>query len=172
MHLLGLVPGSVLMCKCVGQFSCRGPACRKFWNTPRSPSCSQSRSPARYLHRAFRDGAMREERVSLVMRECKRFPAVIFRFKASTHTTTLLRPVPPLLCPWLPPPHPRFPPRRQVAPPSLHCLPRGSVTSTLATPAFRPNPPAPEQSGPQPADVDPEARPPPCRSGRIRCKPG
>ena len=104
MHLLGLVPGSVLMCKCVGQFSCRGPACRKCWNTPRSPSCSQSRSPARYLHRAFRDGAMREERVSLVMRECKRFPAVIFRFKASTHTTTLLRPVPPRLCPWLPPP--------------------------------------------------------------------
>ena len=30
MHLLGLVPGSVLMCECVGQFSCRGPACRKF----------------------------------------------------------------------------------------------------------------------------------------------
>ena len=30
MHLLGLVPGSVLMCKCVGQFSCRGPIAENF----------------------------------------------------------------------------------------------------------------------------------------------
>ena len=39
---LGLVPGTVLMCKCSGQFSQWWPACRKFWNTPCSPSRSHS----------------------------------------------------------------------------------------------------------------------------------
>ena len=57
---LGLAPGPVLMCECLGQFSRWCPACRKFWNTPCCPSHShsRSRSPPRYFRWIFKDGAM------------------------------------------------------------------------------------------------------------------
>ena len=80
---LGLVPGPVLMCECLGQFSRWGPACRKFWNTPSCPSHShsRSRSPARYFHWVFKDGVMGVEGCSFW---CRRARVDINSFLEST----------------------------------------------------------------------------------------
>ena len=123
-RLLGLVPGPVLMCECAGQFSRRYAACRKFWSTPRSPSRSRSRSPARYLHRVFRDGAMRVEECPL---SCESAGVFMHSFLDLEHACTSPPhsdtssssdadpptpmatpppPPPPQLTPWPLPPHP------------------------------------------------------------------
>ena len=70
---LGLAPGPAVMCECLGQFRPWCPACRKFWNTPCCPSHSHSwsRSPPRYFHRVFKDGAMGVEECPLRCRSAR-----------------------------------------------------------------------------------------------------
>lgn len=197
-RLLGLVPGPVLMCECAGQFSRRCAACRKFWSTPRSPSRSWSRSPARYLHQVFRDGAMRVEECPL---SCESAGVFMHSFLDLEHAytspphpdassssdadppTPMATPPASPVAPSPPPPpahrpRPVAPPHRQVAPPPpalppQRPEPRVRRQPRQPQPLDRPDPPAPapQQSGPQPADVEPPARPPPRRSSRIRRKP-
>ena len=127
---LGLVSGPVLMCECSGQFGRRCPACRKFWNTPRSPSRSRSRSrsPARYFHRVFKDGAMRVEECPL---RCKSARVYMHSFLESTPQT------PPRLD--SPPSSPNAAPPRPLAPPPA----RPMALPPPPPPAPRPRPVAP-----------------------------
>ena len=131
-RLLGLVPGPVLMCEFAGQFSRRCAACRKFWSTPQSPSRSRSRSPARYSHRFFRDGAMRVEECPL---SCESVGVFMHSFLDLEHACTS-------------PPHPDTPSLSDAAPPT-----------PMATPLLAPwpLPPHPHPSlarGPWPLPVD------------------
>ena len=125
---LGLVLGPVLMCECSGQFGRRCPACRKFWNTPRSPSRSRSRSrsPARYFHRVFKDGAMRVEECPL---RCKSARVYMHSFLEST---------------------PQTPPRLDSPPSSPNAAPPRPLAPPPARPMALPPPPPP---APRPLNV-------------------